>query len=184
VFFDDVNADAPSTLYNRFPVITSATAAKAYLAGDDKRFILAIGGTNIRKQLAKKINALGGILHSVISNNAYISQYGVQLETGLNIMQRVIIQPSVKIGKGTLVNVGTIIHHDSIIGAYCEICPAVTITGRCSIGNYTFVGTGAILTPGVNIGNNVIVGAGAVVTKDVGDGLTVVGIPARSIIKK
>ncbi len=41
------------------------------------------------------------------------------------------------------------------------------------------IGTGAVILPGVTIGEGAVVGAGAVVTKDVGDGVTVVGNPAR-----
>ena len=46
------------------------------------------------------------------------------------------------------------------------------------------IGSGAIILCGVTIGENAIVGAGAVVTKDVQAGSTVVGNPAKVIIKR
>lgn len=45
------------------------------------------------------------------------------------------------------------------------------------------IGSGAIIMGGVVIGEKACIGAGAVVTKDVPDGATVVGIPARRLIK-
>jgi len=93
-------------------------------------------------------------------------------------MQRVIIQPSVSIGDGCLINAGAIIHHDSVIGKFSEIAPSVTVTGNCNIGNYVFIGTGAIISPNIIIGDNAIVGAGSVVLKNIADGEKVTGIPA------
>jgi len=184
VCFDDVNKDSPLILFNLFRILTNLETARDYFAGNDKRFVLAIGGTLVRQKLEQKITGIGGILHSVISCNSHVSSYDVNLQQGINIMQGVIIQPSVTIGRSTLINAGSIIHHDSSIGSYCEICPSVTVTGRCNIGDYTFIGTGAVIKPDVRIGNHVIVGAGSVVNKDVPDGCTVAGVPARILAKK
>jgi acetyltransferase-like isoleucine patch superfamily enzyme len=45
------------------------------------------------------------------------------------------------------------------------------------------VGAGAVLLPAVVIGSHAIVGAGAVVTRDVRPGVTVMGIPAREVLR-
>jgi acetyltransferase-like isoleucine patch superfamily enzyme len=46
------------------------------------------------------------------------------------------------------------------------------------------IGSGATLLCGITIGEGALIGAGAVVTKDVPAGATVVGNPARPVIKK
>ncbi|MFQ5645792.1 MAG: serine O-acetyltransferase, partial [bacterium] len=51
------------------------------------------------------------------------------------------------------------------------------------IGNYVIIGAGAKILGDIRIGNNCIVGSGSVVVKDVPDNSTVVGIPARLILK-
>ena len=46
------------------------------------------------------------------------------------------------------------------------------------------IGSGATLLGGITVGENAIVGAGSVVTADVPAGATVVGNPARSVIRR
>lgn len=50
-----------------------------------------------------------------------------------------------------------------------------------ALGNGIFIGAGAKIIGGVRIADGAKVGANAVVTKDVGQGVTVVGIPARPV---
>ncbi len=52
-----------------------------------------------------------------------------------------------------------------------------------SIGCNVWIGGGALILPGVTIGDDAIVGAGAVVTRDVAAQTTVVGNPARAIVR-
>lgn len=46
------------------------------------------------------------------------------------------------------------------------------------------IGTGATILGGITIGERAVVGAGSVVTRDVPDDTTVVGNPARPIVRK
>jgi len=52
------------------------------------------------------------------------------------------------------------------------------------IGKDVWIGGGAIILPGVTVGDGAIVGAGAVVTRDVPAGATVVGNPAKPIVRR
>lgn len=141
-------------------------------------FILGVGNPQLRRKFYEQFIATH-IAVSVISSTAQISQLGVSLGEGLNLMHQVYIGPNVNIGVGALVNAKSSIHHDSQIGSFCEICIGVSVAGRCHIGNEVFIGMGALILPGITIGDNAIIGAGAVVTKDVPAGKTVKGIPAK-----
>ena len=46
------------------------------------------------------------------------------------------------------------------------------------------IGSGAVILCGITIGAGAMIGAGAVVTHDVADGDTVVGVPARVMLKR
>jgi UDP-2-acetamido-3-amino-2,3-dideoxy-glucuronate N-acetyltransferase len=101
----------------------------------------------------------------------------------------------VTIGHGTRIQHGAFIPNDTVIGTHVFIGPNVTMTDdkRPKAGNHAYrpeppilkdgcsIGAGAVLLPGVTIGSGALVGAGAVVTQDVADGVTVVGIPARTL---
>jgi sugar O-acyltransferase (sialic acid O-acetyltransferase NeuD family) len=141
-------------------------------------FVLGVGGPTLRRKLYEQFCGHRPPV-SVISSSAQVSDLGVKLGSGLNLMHQVYIGPNVILGDGSLVNAKSSIHHDSKIGSFCEICIGVSIAGRCTIGNEVFIGMGALILPGVTIGDQAIIGAGAVVTKDVPAGVTVKGVPAK-----
>ena len=51
------------------------------------------------------------------------------------------------------------------------------------IGNNCWIGANSVILPGVQLGDNVIVGAGSVVSKSFSSDKTIVGIPAKEILK-
>ncbi|MFX4798113.1 hypothetical protein ABTB70_19810, partial [Acinetobacter baumannii] len=53
-----------------------------------------------------------------------------------------------------------------------------------TLGNGIVVGAGAKILGAIQIGNNVRVAANSVVIEDVTDGMTVVGIPGRTVLPK
>ena len=182
-FYDNVTKDLPALLYNKFQIVRTEEHAKEILK-NDPRFIIGVGNPISRFELTEKFKSYGGKLTSAISLQAKIGRFNVQLGQGLNVMDGAIITEDVTIGMGTLVHMHTSIHHDVKIGRFCELSPGSRILGKAVIGDFTSIGSGAIVLPSIKIGNNAIVGAGAVVTKDVEDGLTMIGVPARVMLKK
>jgi len=86
---------------------------------------------------------------------------------------------------------GIVIHGNAVIGDNCVIRQGVTIGNRTSsapydapvIGKNVNIGAGAKILGKITIGDNVTIGANAVVIKDVDEGVTVVGVPARPVLK-
>ena len=112
-----------------------------------------------------------------IANNAVIGP-------GVQIMAGAIIGAESKIGRECIINTKASIDHENVLEDGVEISPGATLCGLVKVGINAWVGAGATVLPGITIGQDAIVGAGAVVTKDVPEGTTVVGIPARAMIKK
>jgi sugar O-acyltransferase (sialic acid O-acetyltransferase NeuD family) len=183
VFYDDVNADIPKKLYNKFSVLTSFSEAENYFKTIDNQFTIGIGNPILRKRIFDKFTSIGGNLNSTISPHSNIGTFDVTIGQGANILSGVTISNSSKIGIASIIYYNSIITHDCQIGDFVEISPSATLLGRCKVGNFVQIGSNSTILPDINIGNNVIIGAGAVVTKDVPDNSLVVGIPAR-IIKK
>lgn len=108
-----------------------------------------------------------------------------------------VIDPSAKIGKGSvlfsgclvsmgaeikenvLIYDGAIIAHDSIIGNHSILSPGVKISGFSYIGECVNLGTGTILIDNINLTDFTRTGAGAVVVKSIEQPGLYVGCPAK-----
>ena len=183
VFYDDISPDNSGLLYNKFKIISSVEDAKQYFRNVSPKYIIGIGNPVLRSQMASKFNSIGGRITTVISPYARISKYDCRIADGVCVLPHCVIEPSVSIGYGSLINLNCIITHDTTLGKFCELSPSVTISGGCVIGDLVFIGAGAIVLPKIKIGNNVIIGAGAVVTKNVADNEIIAGVPAKPILK-
>ena len=182
MFYDDVSPELPDTLFGKFKILKSQDELKAALKSN-AYFALGVGIPKIRHQLNKLFTENGGIIKTIISNNASVGSFETDIGNGCTIMDGVMITNNSLIAMGCLINVNTVIAHDTKIGKFADIAPNVTISGRCTIGDYVSIGTGAILLPSVNIGNNVTIGAGSVVKNHIPDNSLVIGTPGK-VIKK
>ena len=95
-------------------------------------------------------------------------------------MAGTILQPGVRVGKNTIINIRSSIDHDSKIGDQVHGALGVTICGEVSIGSGTFNGAGAVIINRVTVGENASIAAGAVVVADVATGAHVRGVSAKS----
>lgn len=176
VFFDSFTSN--NQFLGTYQILHTNEEAVAYLQKDD-RFLLGTGKPVLRAKIAKEFINLGGKLTTHISNHALISDHVIDIKEGSTILPQVLIEPSVTIGRGVLLNASAFIAHDVTIGDFCEISPSVQLLGGCSIGEGSFIGAGAVVLPGVSVGKNAVVGAGALVNKAVAANKTVVGVPAK-----
>ena len=97
-----------------------------------------------------------------------------------------VLGKGVKLGYGGL---GVVIHARAKIGDNVVVAQQVTIGGRSGkyevpiIEDGAYIGAGARVLGPVRVGRNSVVGANAVVVKDVPEGATVVGVPAKQIVR-
>jgi sugar O-acyltransferase (sialic acid O-acetyltransferase NeuD family) len=175
---ENFESDNLSLFHRNFKILNSINQVKNNI-GENFNFVLGIGGPKLRKKLFNFFISNSGNAVGLISKNSFIGSHCVNVEDGVDIMSQVSISSNVSIGKGTLINRFVSIHHDCIIGEFCEIAPGAMILGNVKIDNLSFIGSGAIILPNVRIGKNCIVAAGAVVTKDVPNNSTVIGVPAE-----
>lgn len=76
------------------------------------------------------------------------------------------------------------IGHEATIGRGSALYRSANISGGVQLGKGVLIGTGAQILQYLRVGDYATVGAGAVVSKDVEPGTTVVGIPAKPLVKK
>ena len=175
-FFDEIS---PAKLQeDGYAMIKSEDEVREHFKRDS-RFILGTGNPRLRKLFYERFTAIGGE-HYAIQGRGNLCSSSAEI-SGADLMNHCVIGPKVKIGKGTLVNTGALVHHETQVGEFCEIAPAAVLLGKVSVGNQVMIGANATILPGIKIGANAVIGAGAVITKDVPDGATVVGVPGRIV---
>ena len=105
--------------------------------------------------------------------------------------------PFSQMGKGNILNTGSVvlanaeigdfnwigchvsIGADAVIGDFCNILDGVRIGEGAIIERQVFIGAGAIIQKGVRVGEKVMIAPGAVVMTDIPDGATAFGNPAQ-----
>ncbi|WP_424194781.1 serine O-acetyltransferase [Ampullimonas aquatilis] len=110
------------------------------------------------------------------------------------LITNVDIHPGAKIGARFFIDhgAGVVIGETAEIGDDVTLYHGVTLGGTTwstgkrhpTLGNGIVVGAGAKILGAIQIGNNVRVAANSVVIEDVTDGMTVVGIPGRTVLPK
>lgn len=145
------------------------------ISEDFTHFIVALSGPRNRLKISNFLYSKGlksfNYIHSSLSKDVLIYD-------NIIILKNVFTEPSVEIKSGTLINVGSQIHHDVHIGEYSEIGPMSCILGNVKIGDNTFIGANTTILPKIKIGDNCIIGAGSLVTKDVPNDQVWFGNPA------
>jgi len=94
-----------------------------------------------------------------------------------------ILAAGVTCGIASAINRGASIGHHTVVENYASIGPGAVTGGSCWIGEEAFLGVGAVIAPERSIGPRAVVGAGAVVIEDVPADCTVVGNPARPLVR-
>lgn len=100
------------------------------------------------------------------------------LGVGSLVVAGAVVNVGTRIGRSAIVNTGCSIDHDGQLGERCQIGPGARPVGAVRCGDDVVVGAGAVVIPGV------MIGVGAVVLRDVAEGATMVGNPARPIIRR
>lgn len=143
---------------------------------------LAIASSTIRKRLADKCTAVGIPLIAAQAVSV-VKMDDVIIGDGACLSPFVTLTSNIRIGRCFHANIYSYVEHDCVIGDFVTFAPGAKVNGNVTIGDYAYIGSGAVIRQGVTIGVAAIVGMGAVVTHDVPSGVTVVGNPAKPLIK-
>ncbi len=169
-----------SNIYDdRAPFIILGYQVKKYDGNETENFIISVGNNKTRKSISKKLN----VNYTKIIHPSAIIDKNVFIDIGTVIMPGCIINVDTKIGKHCIINTSSNIDHECIINDYVHVSPSATLCGNVIVGEGTHIGAGATIIPNVKIGKWCTIGAGSVIIKDIPDNTTVVGNPARIIIK-
>ncbi len=172
-FYDDDEALA-GRIVSDAPVL-GTVADFARRAG---QAIVAIGDCMVRRQVVEMCRDACWI--EAIHTMAWVDPTA-RIGQGTVICAGAVVQADSDIGRHCIVNTGATIDHDCRVADFVHVCPGANIGGGVMIGDGTWVGIGSAVIQGVRIGSNVMIGAGATVLRDIPDNAVVVGSPARIV---
>ena len=142
----------------------------------DVPVIASVGDPSVRRRLVELWP--GDQYLTLLSDRAWITADS-EIGEGCVVAPMAAINRLCTLGKHVLINVGAIVSHDVVVGAFSTISPGCSVGGLVSIGEGAFLGIGSTVRERIRIGDGALVAAGAVVVEDVDNGQTVIGVPAR-----
>jgi sugar O-acyltransferase (sialic acid O-acetyltransferase NeuD family) len=155
----------------------------AKIKGKAKGVIVAIGDNRTRRSYAQLLAEQGFELITAIHPAAIVSTTA-KIGRNVVIAANATICTEVQIGDSAIINTGAIVDHECEIGEAVHICPGARLAGRVRVASGCMVGLGASIIQCLQIAQDATIGAGAVVIRDVPASATVVGVPAKPILRK
>jgi acetyltransferase EpsM len=150
--------------------------------GAAPRFIIAIADPAEKKRIALSLAARGWIAETFIHDSAAVG-LKAQIGAGTVICPQCRISSDCVIGEHVLVNGGSGVGHDAVVGSYSSLLGTVSVNGNAHVGEGVLLGAGSMIYPGKKVGDWATVGLGSVVLRNVAGGATVFGNPAQRIDK-
>jgi sugar O-acyltransferase (sialic acid O-acetyltransferase NeuD family) len=182
VFVDD---SPPSDYINGHKVLTYLQ----WIAepASSRHINIAISDSMVRERLVDRCIADGVEFFEVRAANV-VELDDVSIGEGAILCPFVTLTSNIRIGKHFHANIYSYVEHDCVIGDYVTFAPGVKCNGNIRIEDHAYIGSGAVIKQGkpgmpIVIGRGAVIGMGAVVTKSVPPFTTVIGNPARPMIK-
>jgi sugar O-acyltransferase (sialic acid O-acetyltransferase NeuD family) len=182
-FVDDNQANHGKVL-NAIPVIGLDECKDRF---SQAAMVGAVGSPKTRQLIMEKAARAGFASETVIHPRVERSQW-IKIGTGSVICAGNILTTNISLGEHIQINLDCTIGHDVVMGDFTTLAPGVHVSGCVHFGKRVYVGTGAAIINGTEdvplvIGDDAVIGAGACVTKAVASATTVVGVPAKPLVR-
>lgn len=161
------------------PILGDDTWIKNY--NKELYAICAMSNSNYRKSNYDKLQQFDNIKFATLVDPSVYIASNVEIDEGSIISYGVKLLINTKIGKGVLINVGSIIGHDAIIHNYSTLLLNVIVAGHVIINENVEIGSGTFLYQDITIGNNITIAPLSSVLKSINTPGIYSGNPARQI---
>lgn len=128
--------------------------------------VAGIGNVDARLKIFDILTRAGFAFPVLVHPSAVIERSAF-LAAGVQILARAYIGGSVKVGFGSVLNVGCIVSHDSVLGKVVNLSPGATLAGNVRVEDYSQIGMLASVNLNITIGERSQLGNGCTVKANV-----------------
>ena len=164
--------------FENYPQIISSV--EDYVPKENDIFVCALGSVLWKKLYVELILSKGGIFTNLIHPTAIINS-NVKLGKGLIILISSIISNDCTVGNFVTLQSFVVIGHDAKIGSWSHLNAYSFMGGYAVLEEQVCLNTRATILPKIKVGKNAIIGAGSIVLRNVKPNTTVFGNPAKKI---
>jgi sugar O-acyltransferase (sialic acid O-acetyltransferase NeuD family) len=140
--------------------------------------VIAIGDNSVRQRVASKFLHVTWL--AIVHPRAWVDPTA-KLGPGTVVFAGAVVQPETQVGAHVIINTGATVDHDCRLGDWVHVAPGTHLAGEVQLEEGVFVGIGGSIIPGCRVGRWTTIGAGATVVRDLPDHVVAMGVPARPI---
>lgn len=130
--------------------------------GEYDKLIVSIGNNNLRERLYAEAESIGYSFPNIILPSAYISPHA-HLADGTILLNNAVVQNGAKAGRGLIINPGSELHQDCIVGNNVLIYTNSVVRSLTHVGDRAWIGANAVIGTGAIVPNDGRVEDGEVV---------------------
>ena len=177
-FLDD-DADLHGSEIFGLPVLGGIDTVSNYKESD---FIVAIGSPAVRSKLVGRVvTQLPSVNWASLVHPSVSLDPSVKVGAGSLITAGCVLTVDIVIGEHCIVNINSTVGHDCVFSDFVTVAPLVAVSGNVTLRSCVEVGTGASIRQGVTIEEGAMLGMGAVLTKNQPANSVFVGSPAKEL---
>jgi acetyltransferase EpsM len=157
------------------PVLGGAASLVEWRVRGIRMAVNAVGGIGnvaVRIKVFEMLEKAGFVCPVLVHPSAVVER-SARLDPGVQVCALVYVGSDARIGYGTLINTGAIVHHDCAIGKVVNLSPGATLAGNVHVENHAQIGMRATINMKITIGEGAMLGNGCTVKKDVPPGTRV-----------
>ncbi len=151
------------------PLLGGAKDLAEWRARGIRLAVNAVGGIGNAPVRVKIFDILekAGFTCPTLVHPAAVVERSALLEAGVQVFAHAYVGSEARVGFGSVINTGVIVHHDCVVGRVVNLSPGATLAGNVHVENYAQIGMLATVNMQIKIGEGAMLGNGCTVKKDV-----------------
>ena len=182
VFVDDVTDRTQFVMEGRsVPVVKDWHFDEGFV-----EFLVGVGEPAAKKTFVAKALAAGlRPARTFVHPRALVQADDCSVGCGGLVAPGCILTTNIRLGDLVILNLGTTVGHDSRMADLVTCNPGCIVSGNVSLGEGVSLGTGTAVREKITVAEWVVSGAQSCIVSDIlTPGVTVVGVPARPMLRR